>query len=323
MSAIALMGVDTAEKFEKLTKKPYKKQAVWFLNAFWEEYFQDEAAREKIWEYCNLMVKLDPKGENGNELDEFKAHQFLEKTEGAKTVAQMRKELKEIDIDFNKYVALTEFFVFNYKCDVKALVNAPQTSDSESSKALTKAQQEVDLAMAKAQAAAQTADEAQKAADNSAKCAAEAKAALDELHAQQKAYDDKCASLEKTGSDMSLGIVKRNRAKQELAMLKAKDPLPLDRAKINQGATVRKAERARKKADKAAAAAKESKEAAEKAFKDAEAELARLTKASKGAGQGTLWYMKRELQEAKKYMTPKQLKKSDSFLLAKMQGMGV
>ena len=62
---------------------------------------------------------------------------------------------------------------------------------------MTKAQQEVDLAMAKAQAAAQTADEAQKAADNSAKCAAEAKAALDELHAQQKAYDDKCASLEK------------------------------------------------------------------------------------------------------------------------------
>ena len=35
---------------------------------------------------------------------------------------------------------------------------------------------------------------------------------------------------------MDLGIVKRNRAKQELAMLKAKDPLPLDRAKINQGA---------------------------------------------------------------------------------------
>ena len=78
MSAIALMGVDTAEKFEKLTKKPYKKQAVWFLNAFWEEYFQDEAAREKIWEYCNLMVKLDPKVKL-NELDEFKIINFLRK----------------------------------------------------------------------------------------------------------------------------------------------------------------------------------------------------------------------------------------------------
>ena len=323
MSAIALMGVDTAEKFEKLTNKPYKKQAVWFLNAFWADYFAEEAAREKVWEYCNLMIKLDPKGENGNELDEFKAHQFLEKTEGAKTVAQMRTELKEIDIDFSKYVALSEFFVFNYKCDVKALVNAPQTSDPESSKALTKAQQEVDMAMAKAQTAAQAADEAAKDADNAAKREAEAQAALDELNAQQKAYDDKCASLEATGSNMDLGIVKRNRAKQELAMLKAKDPLPLDRAKINQGATVRKAKKARKKADKSAAAAKESKEAAEKAFQAAEDQLAALTRASKGAGQGSLWFMKRELQEAKKYMTPKQLKKSDSFLLAKMQGMKV
>ena len=73
MSAIALMGVDTAEKFELLTKKTYKKQAVWFLNAFWEDYFKTDESREKIWEYCNLMMKLDPKGENGNELDEFKA----------------------------------------------------------------------------------------------------------------------------------------------------------------------------------------------------------------------------------------------------------
>lgn len=323
MSAIALMGVDTAEKFELLTKKPYKKQAVWFLNAFWEDYFKTDESREKIWEYCNLMIKLDPKGENGNELDEFKAHQFLEKTEGAQTVAQMRKELKEIDIDFNKYVALSEFLVFQFKCDVKALVNAPQTSDSEASKAITKAQQEVDLAMAKAQAAAQAADEAQKDADAAAKREAEAQAALDELNAQQKAYDDKCSSLEVIGANMDLGIVKRNRAKQELAMLKAKDPLPLDRAKINQGATVRKAKKARKKADKSAAAAKESKESAEEAFKSADEQLSRLTAQSKGAGQGTLWFMKRELQEAKKYMTPKQLKKSDSYLMAKMQGMAV
>ena len=48
MSAIALMGVDTAEKFELLTKKPYKKQAVWFLNAFWEDYFKTDESREKI-----------------------------------------------------------------------------------------------------------------------------------------------------------------------------------------------------------------------------------------------------------------------------------
>ena len=53
MSAIALMGVDTAEKFEKLTK-PYRK--LWFLSAFWEEYFKDEAAKEKFGNTVTMEV---------------------------------------------------------------------------------------------------------------------------------------------------------------------------------------------------------------------------------------------------------------------------
>ena len=141
------IGVDTAEKFEKLTQKPYKKQAVWFLNAFWEEYFQDEAAREKIWEYCNLMVKLDLRVRMEMSWTNSKLINFLRKLKVPKQLPKC-KELKEIDIDFNKYVALTEFFVFNYKCDVKALVNAPKLQ-TQSLKALTKAQQEVDLAKAR------------------------------------------------------------------------------------------------------------------------------------------------------------------------------
>ena len=111
-----------------------------------------------------------------------------------------------------------------------------------------------------------------------------------------------------------------NRAKQELAMLKAKDPLPLDRAKINQGAAVRKVKKARKKAEKTATASKEEYAKANEAFKKAETDLAVIAKQTKGAGQGTLWFMQRELAEAKKYMTPKQLKKSDEELMKKMGG---
>ena len=48
MSAIALMGVDTAEKFEKLTQKPYKKQAVWFLNAFGKNIFKTKPLGKKF-----------------------------------------------------------------------------------------------------------------------------------------------------------------------------------------------------------------------------------------------------------------------------------
>lgn len=174
--------------------------------------------------------------------------------------------------------------------------------------------------MSQATVAKTAADAAAKAHNEATKAEEVAKEALADLEAQQKAFDDKVALLTTTGENMELGIVKRNRAKQELAMLKAKDPLPLDRAKINQGAAVRKVKKARKKAEKTAAASKEEYAKANEAFKKAETDLAVIAKQTKGAGQGTLWFMQRELAEAKKYMTPKQLKKSDEELMKKMGG---
>ena len=315
---MAAIAAGDAEKLKVLTDKNYRSQAVWFLNAFWDDVLADDKEKNKIYEYTQLMTKLDPKGKDGNELDEFKAHQFLEKTEGALTVAQMRKELKEIDIDFNKHVALTEFLIFNYKVDVHALVIAPQTSDAEASRNVQAAQVEVDKAMAQANVAKEAADAAAAAHAAAVEAEEAAKKALADLEAEQKAFDDKCAKFEETGNNMELGIVKRNRAKQELAQLKASDPMPLQRAKITQSAAVRKVAKARKKAETTANAAKEEHAKAEESFKNAEENLALLTKQCKGAGQGTMWYMKRELAEAKKYMTPKQLKKSDEELLKMM-----
>ena len=47
-------------------------------------------AREKV-EYARLIAKLDLKnGKDGNELDEFQAHVFLEKTGRVMTVKKMR-----------------------------------------------------------------------------------------------------------------------------------------------------------------------------------------------------------------------------------------
>jgi len=51
---------------------------------------------------------------------------------------------------------------------------------------------------------------------------------------------------------MNLGVVKRNRAKAELAQLKCTDPLPLRKAKITQAAAVKKAEKRRKQSKRAA-----------------------------------------------------------------------
>eukprot|EP01084_Bolivina_argentea_P200515 342880_1 len=79
------------------------------------------------------------------------------------------------------------------------------------------------------------------------------------------------------------------------------DPLPLRRAKINQGAAVRKAERATAKAHELRLSADKSLGEAEAAFETAE-EYLHDVKSRAGSGQGALWFVERELYEAKKYL---------------------
>ena len=68
------------------------------------------------------MIKLDPKGATGNELTEIKAHLFIEKTGAATTWVKFRNVMRQIDIDFNNHMSLTEFFIFVAKLDWKDLV---------------------------------------------------------------------------------------------------------------------------------------------------------------------------------------------------------
>jgi len=157
--------------------------------------------------------------------------------------------------------------------------------------------------------------------------------------------------------DNSLGVVQRNKAKNELAQHLSEDPLPLRQAKITQEAATKKAERARIAADAAHHAAESARVEAEKAQREAkiaadaahaakveaervkqeaerdheEAEHSRVAaeraadEASRSAQicvekfeetqryldevrsrpgnfQGSLWWIDRDLQEAKKYM---------------------
>ena len=48
----------------------YRKQGIFFLNAYWAEYGEKEA--EKVYEYVQTANELDKKeGENGHAMDEF------------------------------------------------------------------------------------------------------------------------------------------------------------------------------------------------------------------------------------------------------------
>lgn len=358
--------MDAKAKFKVIQGKCYKDQAIWVLNAFWKTRpaFGDNLEEaEKVWQYYMLLKDLDKAGEEGSCLDEFQAHRVLEKLEEALTVRDMRETLTKADLDFDKRISLCEFMIYKYKVEWKDLVEAPQGDQDdikirEAAEMVEKAQ----AAMAECEAAAEKA-KAEKAAASDAAAAAfrdeqaakekeatavaaeeEQKAmeqavadALAVLQREEDAYKTKCETLETTGSDMSIGIVKRNTAKQELAQLKASDPMPLQRAKITQEAALRKQARATKSAAAARVAASGARSTAEKSREEAQAAEALAEKAAEdaiaavatsikafndalaflektklecqGSGQGKLWWMGRELEEAKKYMSQAQLAK--------------
>jgi len=324
--------------WSEIVTKKYSDQAIWFMNGFWQE---AEPQAESIWKWVELFSELDQdKKGDGCELDEFWSHKFLESLGQTMTVIEMREKFRTIDVDFNKRMSLTEFLAYHFKKSIQEVIDAPQGDNQEeieaAQAAVEAAQKAVDEMVARldeATRAAEAADAAAakaKAASDAAEAAAapyraavaENEAALEELHAQEKAYQDKKNALEKTKNDMSIGVVKRNKAANELDQLLSEDPLPLRKAKINQEATVRKMEKAAKpfneasakaeaaknEADAKAAAAAEAKAQAEAAVQEAESMLQAavdaLAEAKKkgGVAHGAIWWMERSIEEKKKYM---------------------
>jgi len=276
--------VDKADiaKWEELSTKCFKDQAIWALNGFWDILEKDA---ELVWNWCQTLGELhQDKHADGCDLDEFWSHKFLETLGETMTVIEMREKFRKIDADFNKRMSLIEYLMFRYNIEPHAMVTAPQGGDQEQ---INKAQAMVDSAQ-KAVDAMNTALSAAVAAEN------ENKAALEELRAQEKAFEDKKAALEKTKNDTSIGIVKRNSAANQLDQMLSEDPLPLRKAKINQAAAVKKSERATK--------------AAEAAVKNAETKLQEAldflqrAKQSGGVARGAIWWMEREITEKKKYL---------------------
>jgi chromosome segregation ATPase len=272
-------------KFQELTSKTYKEQAIWWLNGFWEHDGAQKEA-ETIWGITNLFIKLDEKkGKTGNELDEMNAHRLLETMGETLTVVEMRERLRKIDIDNNKKVALSEYLLTRYNKGVEALVAAPQGSGN---------QKEIESAENRLQTVAESLAKQQAAEESVRKAEASLQAAVDDLKSQEDAYKLQCDTLEAKSTDSKLGAVQRNKAANELAQLKAKDPLPLTKAKITQEAALRAVQKERKAAEAATADCQARVDEAEQALKD--------LKANGGVPQGQMWWLERELAEAQKFM---------------------
>jgi len=285
----------------------------------------------------------------------------LEGIGSTKRVVELREDLRAIDLDFNKRMALIEFLLFHFKCRVEDFVDRPQGDNSkEIEKAqamLNEVQQLLDTSIARAAEAKVAADQAAKTAaiakaraDEAKSKADEAKhhadvakaaedeqrSALSEVQAQEAARESKTKELSAKGENMELGVVARNKAKNELAQHLAEDPLPLRKAKITLEAATKKAEKARVAADAAHAVAEEAHnkaaqaqaeadadhaaamraaQAAEHAVAEAEAKVAEaeayleeVKKQAGSGGQGAFWWLDRELEEKKKYL-PRRLQK--------------
>jgi len=280
-----LPGADDHEKFVNLCQRTYKEQAVWFLNAFWNDLGEKQA--ERLWEYVQKCSQIDLENkEEGSGLDEMMAHRFLEEFNETLTVRELRDKLRRAgaigETERPKTVPLTHYLTFKYDTDWHILVNASQGDNSEELARAQKMLDEVNKALAEAEKAAKEAKIAQD----------ELNAAMAALKKEEDEYNGKIADAQ-TRSEQG-GVVSRNKAKAELAQLQSEDPLPLRRAKITTEAAIKRAEKTKKAADDTLAEV-------QRRVAEAE-EYLKKVKAQCGSAQGGIWWIERELHEAKKYM---------------------
>jgi len=280
---------------------------------------------------------------NGCELEEFMAHHFLESLGETLTVLELRAKLRKIDLDANGKCALLEYLVFRFGKTVTAAVHNPQGGGPEydaqmaaaarqlddvnnSLAALQKESESLKEALAnerKALGEQNKALEAQRIAASEVKKAEDAlRVAVQQLQTLESAHRKAIAEQEGKKNDEKLSAMKRAHAATELAALQQKDPLPLNTAKLTQGAALKRTERERKAAEEATLKCAEKAKALEEQTKRVEAQklkveadtviaqgkveqaLAALEamKRQGGVAKGAIWWMEREVVEAQKYL---------------------
>jgi hypothetical protein len=216
------MSAEVMTQFNKAASRPYVKQAIFFLNAFWVEHGKEA---EKIWDYTHAMIAMDTeKKDLGCYLDEFSAHKFLEKFGETMTAIELRNKLRQVDINNDKKMALLEYLLNRYDEKVEVMMERPQDTNDELEKA---------------------------------------KLALEQVIAEIGKIEAHKLDLENIAAG---GGVKGNAAKQELFKLLNEDPLELNKMVISAEAAVRKAK-----------------------------------KMENNVCMGAVWWLERELDEAKRY----------------------
>jgi len=277
----------------------YAEQAKWYLNGFWKDGGEKEA--ETVWNFTQGFIKFDEKKANGNELDEFWSHKFLESIGETLTILELREKLKKIDMDVNGKMGLLEFLAFYFGKTVKHVVEAPQGQNAAQIRQVSDKLQTLQDALVEQQAAL---EKTKLAEETLKKAEGELKVAAEDLHKQEDAFRSQLEKLEAKSNDENASTVSRNKAAAELSQLKNEDPMPLRRAKITQDAALRKVEKDSKAAEAARVNLEKKLVETEKAAAEAEAFLDQL-KRQPANPYGAIWWLERELAEAQKYLPKK------------------
>lgn len=160
----------------QLNQLPYTKQAISFLNAFWATgptFKESKDKRELVWTFHNIFLEVDPKKENGNELDEVQTLRVFELLKQPITALEKRKLMADVDVDGSHKASLVEVLLRHFGIDWLILVDAPQGNESDK-KLLEDAENQIKMAsdaiaesqekVAKAKADEETAQKAAKEA---------------------------------------------------------------------------------------------------------------------------------------------------------------
>merc|ERR1711974_27891 len=146
-------------------------------------------------------------GKEGTDLDEFKAHVFLEQLGETKRIVELRADLRESDLDFNKRLSFLEFCLFRYKKKVSDFLRRdPPTEDC--------------------------------APGSMSPAALKAQEALSAVRTEINRIENLKSELEQKAAGAG---VKAMQAKNELQQLLTKDNTELNRALLTAEAALRKA----------------------------------------------------------------------------------
>ncbi|EGD82771.1 hypothetical protein PTSG_03421 [Salpingoeca rosetta] len=234
------------EKFADVTNSTIDDQSQFFLRSFVTEF---SGNFEEVLDLAEEFKKYAPDTGVVRELEEDKAHLFLERRGETLTVVELREALKKIDLDSNNRVSFIEYCLYKYG---KTLEELFEEKDHKIEHLLRKLEEAIKL--------------------------------YQETLAKKKAREDKMKELEQLAEQ---GGVKGMRAKAELEAMKNEDELERNKQEIQAGARRRAAQRAVDKGDPFAEEQKRLAE--EKKKKEAEEKAKREESRKRLADRAKLW----------------------------------